>query len=234
MSKDNVIDSLGRIDDDMIRGVEALRRKRKRSGWIRWGTMAACLCLVIASAVMWNQFSSQEKPAEGAVSSGNDALACVWPEGIDPEIAMVAVYPAGAELADVADAISISISEAEARSIANLGIYLPSTLPEGCRYALGGHFRTMMKDGTEYQMIRLTYERGADSVLTGDTAFIWMVWNYLPDSEYPVYSPEELSESQIDQQDAPVFYIDYGGIYVGIEKLDISAGELYALTEAIG
>lgn len=28
MSKDRVIDSLGRIDDDMIRGVEGLRRKR--------------------------------------------------------------------------------------------------------------------------------------------------------------------------------------------------------------
>ena len=32
MSKDRVIDSLGRIDDDMIRGVEGLRRKKKRLG----------------------------------------------------------------------------------------------------------------------------------------------------------------------------------------------------------
>lgn len=52
MSKDNVIDSLGRIDDDMIRGVEALRRKRKRSGWARWFAAAACLCLIIAAAAL--------------------------------------------------------------------------------------------------------------------------------------------------------------------------------------
>lgn len=52
MSKDNVIDSLGRIDEDMIQGVEALRRKRKLSGWVRWAAMAACLCLVIAAAVL--------------------------------------------------------------------------------------------------------------------------------------------------------------------------------------
>ena len=32
MRKDNVIDSLGRIDEEMILGVEKLRRKRKRSG----------------------------------------------------------------------------------------------------------------------------------------------------------------------------------------------------------
>jgi len=50
MSKDCVIDSLGRIDDDMIRGVEALRRKKKRSVWAKWGAMVACLCLIAASA----------------------------------------------------------------------------------------------------------------------------------------------------------------------------------------
>ena len=49
MSKDRVIDSLGRIDDDMIQGVEALRQKKKRPAWTRWGAMVACLCLIVAS-----------------------------------------------------------------------------------------------------------------------------------------------------------------------------------------
>jgi len=52
MSKDSVIDSLGRIDDDMIRSVEALRHKKKRPAWMRWEAMAACLCLIAASAFM--------------------------------------------------------------------------------------------------------------------------------------------------------------------------------------
>ena len=48
MSKDRVVDSLGRIDDDMIQSVEALRRKKKRPAWTRWAAMAACFCLLIA------------------------------------------------------------------------------------------------------------------------------------------------------------------------------------------
>ena len=37
MSKDSVIGSLGRIDDDMIQSVEALRQKKKRPAWTKWG-----------------------------------------------------------------------------------------------------------------------------------------------------------------------------------------------------
>lgn len=51
MSKDKVIDSMGRIDDDMIQSVDALRRKKKRPSWLKWGAMAACLCLVLACAI---------------------------------------------------------------------------------------------------------------------------------------------------------------------------------------
>ena len=46
MSKDRLVDSLGRIDDQMIQSVESLRRKKKRPAWTKWGAMAACLCLV--------------------------------------------------------------------------------------------------------------------------------------------------------------------------------------------
>lgn len=46
MNKDKVVDSLGRIDDDMIQNVEALRGKKKRPAWIKWSAVAACLCLV--------------------------------------------------------------------------------------------------------------------------------------------------------------------------------------------
>ena len=49
MSKDSVIDSLGRIDDDMIQDVEALRKKKKHPAWMKWGAMAACFCLLIAA-----------------------------------------------------------------------------------------------------------------------------------------------------------------------------------------
>ena len=49
MSKDRVVDSLGKIDDDMIQSVEALRQKKKRPAWMKWGAMAACFCLLTVS-----------------------------------------------------------------------------------------------------------------------------------------------------------------------------------------
>lgn len=52
MSKDRIIDSLGRIDDDMVQGVEALRKKKKRPAWMKWGAMAACFCLLIAAVAV--------------------------------------------------------------------------------------------------------------------------------------------------------------------------------------
>lgn len=51
MSKDRVVDSLGKIDDDMIQSVEALRQKKKRPAWTKWGAMAACFCLLVAAMV---------------------------------------------------------------------------------------------------------------------------------------------------------------------------------------
>ena len=51
MNKDNIVDSLGRIDDDMIESVEVLRRKKRHPAWKKWSAMAACFCLLIVAAV---------------------------------------------------------------------------------------------------------------------------------------------------------------------------------------
>lgn len=53
MSKDNVIDSLTGIDDDMIQAVETLRQRKKRPVWHRWGALAACLCLLITALTVF-------------------------------------------------------------------------------------------------------------------------------------------------------------------------------------
>ena len=47
MSKDKVIDSLTGIEDDIIQTVVALRSKKRQSAWIKWGSLAACLCVLI-------------------------------------------------------------------------------------------------------------------------------------------------------------------------------------------
>ena len=51
MSRDSVIDSLGRIDDTMIESVEKLRQKpRKKRIRMRWVAVAACLAVLVVSA----------------------------------------------------------------------------------------------------------------------------------------------------------------------------------------
>ena len=47
---EKLIDAVGRIDDELIAEADALRRKKKqrRPAWVKWGTAAACLCLIAA------------------------------------------------------------------------------------------------------------------------------------------------------------------------------------------
>ena len=253
MKTPKMVEAMNYIDDDLVSGAITYTRKKK-SGWLKWGAMAACLCLMIAGAAIWGNLGQPGKiPEAGAGVGGGDHGASfpggdgMWPEGVDPVVASVAVVPAGVDLLDVVDAISVSISEEDARAVEGLGAYLPTELPEDCRYGKAAHYRTMMKDGTEYQMLRVTYESGeapipapipenAESAneMTGNTAFLWMVWGHRPDTSRSVYQPEEISAALIEQQNGRVFYIDYDGIYVGVEQLEISAAELFAVIESIG
>lgn len=52
MNSDKVIDAFGCIDDEMIEEVEMLRRAKTQNKrkWIRWGTLVACLALIIATS----------------------------------------------------------------------------------------------------------------------------------------------------------------------------------------
>lgn len=51
MNEDNMIDALAGIDDDMIQTVDALRTNNRRPAWLKWGALAACLCLLITIAI---------------------------------------------------------------------------------------------------------------------------------------------------------------------------------------
>ena len=252
MKTPKMVEAMSYIDDDLVSGAVTCMRKKK-SGWLGWGVMAACLCLVITGIVLWGNPGQPGKISEAGAGVGSEepGPGGVLQEGVDPVIASLAVIPAGVDLLDVADASSVSISEEDARAVEGLGAYLPSALPEGCRYGPAGYYETVMKDGTRYHMLRVTYERGAASVpasvpenaetdaamtaaMTGNTAFLWMVWGHRPDTDLPVYQPEEISASLIEQQEGGVFYIDYDGIYVGVGQLEISAADLFAVIQSIG
>ena len=50
MNKEHIVDAMGRIDDDMIEAVDALRqgKAKKKHPWLKWGAIAAAACLTFA------------------------------------------------------------------------------------------------------------------------------------------------------------------------------------------
>ena len=247
MNRKDLYQSFNNIDDDILERSEE-NVKKNGFAWVKWGAVAACLCLVVGIGVVNIDRGSSGVGLEQGSGAGFDrgGVGGSVPEGVDPVVASLAVLPVGVDLREVADATSVSISEADAKAVETLGRYIPNTLPEGCQYGKAGYYETIMKDGTRYHMLRITYDRGQISVpvpnteneesaseMIGDTAFLWMVWGHRPDTDLPVYQPEEISASLLEQQRGRVFYIDYGGIYVGIEQMSIGTEELLAVIESI-
>lgn len=63
MNIDNIHDALNLLDDDMIEAVDKLRNEKtqiikmhRKNTWIRWVSIAACICLVLVSVYVTNGF----------------------------------------------------------------------------------------------------------------------------------------------------------------------------------
>ena len=53
MSIPRIAKAMNNIDDDLISGaIEYDNKRLKKSNWLKWGAMAACLCLVVVGAFM--------------------------------------------------------------------------------------------------------------------------------------------------------------------------------------
>lgn len=65
MKKENISDALNNIDFDMIEDVyESTKAKKKKpkSSWLKWGAIAACLCLLVMGGIFGNLFHSPDTP----------------------------------------------------------------------------------------------------------------------------------------------------------------------------
>ena len=105
MRKDDLIDSLGMIDDDLIQSVDALRRIRKAFSWKRWAGLAACFCLILAAVsampvLFWettppppiqNDFTVQTNPKPPEQTTHPENLAPVWTAIYNESEAMLAM-----------------------------------------------------------------------------------------------------------------------------------------------
>ncbi len=60
MSLPKIVDAMQYLDDDLISGAEEYQPKKKRNTWLRWGAVAACLCLITAAAFRFRNISDAD------------------------------------------------------------------------------------------------------------------------------------------------------------------------------
>ena len=218
MKKEDFFEVLGELDDDIVKGAKTIMKKKMN--WRTWGAMAACLCLVVVAAAL---LASSDIPLAitggGGMDLGNDGMTYNY---------SVAVYPAteSEDNVDTADVVSLTEQEALDNPLAD---YLPKQLPEGVHYGRGSIYNTVMKDGTQYNMLRIEYitgeipkpqfaEDGGEAVpnpeLLGDT-FTVCVMNYEPETDISIYSSQEDITVSLLEEDGAV-YIHSGDCYIGV------------------
>lgn len=72
MSIPKMAKAMGCIDDDLVSGAVEYKRTKKKNSWLKWGAMAACLCLVVGLAIpMLNNDYSDQNPHSGLDSVKN-------------------------------------------------------------------------------------------------------------------------------------------------------------------
>ena len=114
--KNKIIDSIGKIDDDMIESVDALRqsqkkRSKKKNAWTKWGAMAACLCLLVAGALgMNNLFNSKDIAIEDSADK-NEVISDTpsISETQEPSIADTGLYIPAVELPDTTTGVEFDM-----------------------------------------------------------------------------------------------------------------------------
>ena len=172
--------------------------------------MAACLCLVIAGAAALSQQNNLTPGGISIPGTGGEGGVDGGKEGV---MYSVAVYPATESEENVASADVISLTENEALNN-SLAEHLPKQLPEGFHYGRGSLYSTVMKDETQYHMLRVEYISGEipeqqftedggaiapDPETIGDV-FIVCVMNYEPETDHNIYtSSEEVSLSLLEE-----------------------------------
>lgn len=68
MKKEKALSIMEHIDSDIIDEADAYKGTKKKSTWVQWGAMAACLCLVVAGAFGTNElFKNRDIVKDGSV-----------------------------------------------------------------------------------------------------------------------------------------------------------------------
>ena len=241
--KKNKLDAIGFIDDQLVEKADEYTGVKKKNTWIKWGAMAACLCLVVGAVMVFHQpkyttMTGDPIKEAGGVNSAGSEMAGYY---------SVAIFPAERTTEEVKDAYTEKIYEVEAQNEQGFGEYLPTELPSGYHFGNASIYVTTMNDGTVYKMLRITYRTGEEPEPVTDAdgaelvpsrndlgdAFRLSVWGFKPDTSVDIYQPEELNEATLSDRDGGLFYVQFENVYIGIEPLSLSADEIIGLVNSI-
>lgn len=215
------------------------KMKSKKPIWIKWGAIAACLCLVVTGIAV-SQIPNVFPDHGAGIDPGG-----THPDGIDPVIASIAVYPATESIEDVANATVESIAEVDAYGFDTLGEYLPASLPDGYHLGKADLYETTMKDGTVYYMLRVQYTTGygtpqgisgeevAPDPNTLGNSLVVFIMNYKPEVKREIYEPTDITESKLEEIGGLTFHISYGDIYVGISPDTATTDDILVVVDSI-
>lgn len=244
--------ALGEVREDYVNKAADYRKPRRLG--LRIGTAAACLCLV-GGLVWWRMQPGVDSIYEndgGGSGVGNalngDAAAAA---GVVPapggyfedersaKLYSIAVYPASEDFSDVADATLSEMTEQEVRTDP-LGAYFPTVLPEGYQFDFASLYRTTMKDGREYHMLRVTYASGGEvhpvptedggyaaTESTDRRSFVLFATDYKPDTNHSFIDGFGLTGGDyVNLSGGSTFHLSFGDVYLGVSPSDLTAAEL--------
>lgn len=69
MKSERILDAVGGINEEAVRDAKAYK-KAKPKGWLKWGAMAACLCLVVGIGIFQITISNLPHKSDDPLSGG--------------------------------------------------------------------------------------------------------------------------------------------------------------------
>lgn len=247
MKVENILDAVGAINDEAVQDAKAYKRVRYNKA-VKWGAMAACAGLIITATALTLPGILRE-PSGGPSIPGGIVTPGEHPEGVDPVIESMAVYPATEDIRDVLDATIESVDENTAYGIPGLGNHLPADLPGGYHFGKASLYETTMKNGTKYHLLRVTYTTGNDEITTAPanddgrvavadpslfgSSFVVLIMDHEPRTNKPIYSFKDLREYLETKDDNGIFHFAYEDVYIGVSPDDLSAEEILDVVNSI-
>lgn len=227
MKDHDLLEAVGEINEKYIKNAETVKSGNNPKCVYRWIAAAACICIIAGGIVfMTNNGLHKPTPDAGNGVDGTVLPGGEMPEGIDPVVASIAVYPpAERSLEDVANATLNEITEEEAYGFDGLGEHLPNIVIDGYHFRNSSIYETTMKDGTKYYMLRVDFTTGNENIADYNI----QVTNYKPKDE-DVLTVDSITPNILENG---FFTVICGDNYVGMNPGDLSFDEVMMVLNSI-